>query len=160
MQQNVNADLHFMRLAGKAAQHATAQQEIPVGAVVVKHNQVLAIAHNLSISKHDPCGHAEILALRQAARRLNNYRLVDCCVYVTLEPCAMCAAALVQARVAKVFYAASDSKTGALGGAFDLLDLPGMNHRYNVVKLPLQQHYGGMLSAFFRERREQKKALR
>lgn len=160
MQPTVRADLHFMRLAGKAARYATAQQEIPVGAVVVKHNQVLAVAHNLSINAHDPCGHAEILALRQAAARLNNYRLVDCCLYVTLEPCAMCAAAMVQARLATVFYAASDRKTGALGGAFNLFDLPGMNHRYDAVKLPLQQHYGGLLSAFFRQRREQKKMMK
>ncbi|MDB5793111.1 MAG: zinc-binding protein [Massilia sp.] len=146
-------DAHFMRLALAQAQLARAQGEVPVGAVVVKDGEVVAVGHNQPIGRHDPTAHAEIVALRLAAEKLGNYRLPGCELYVTLEPCAMCSGAMMHARLARVVYAASDPKTGVCGSVLDLFAHEGLNHHTEVVKGVLAQEAGAMLKGFFAERR-------
>jgi len=137
-----------------AAQRAAAAGEVPVGAVIVNpHGQLLARAHNAPIARSDPCGHAEILALRAAARALGNYRLVDCTLYVTLEPCTMCAGAMLHARLARLVYGASDAKTGAAGSVHDVFALRALNHHTQVHGGVLAAECAALLSGFFRQRR-------
>ena len=129
----VDDDSHFMRLALREAKRAAREQEVPVGAAVVRDGRVLARAHNRPIGLRDPTAHAEILALRRAARKLGNYRLTGCDLYVTIEPCAMCAGAIVQARVRRVVFGATDPKAGASGTALKVLNHPKLNHQVEVV---------------------------
>ena len=146
-----------MRLALDQAQNAWLVGEVPVGAVVVRDSpagrQVVATGYNRPVTDHDPTAHAEIVALRHAASLLANYRLPECELFVTLEPCAMCAMAMVHARVARVVYAASDPKTGACGSVFDLLADPRHNHRVQVQGGLLAEEAGARLSAYFRAKR-------
>ena len=128
--------------------------EVPVGAVLVSAaGEVLAECHNQTISQSDPCAHAEILALREAGRKLGNYRLLDTTMYVSLEPCAMCAMALVHARVKRLVFAASDPKTGACGSVFNLIADSRHNHHVEVQSGLLQQEASAVLSAFFKAKR-------
>lgn len=144
----------FMRRALAQAQAAEAVDEVPVGAVLVSaEGEVLAEGHNLTISHSDPCAHAEINVLREAGGKLGNYRLLDTTLYVTLEPCAMCAMALVHARVKRVVYAASDPKTGACGSVFDLLEDARHNHRVLGQGGLLGEVAGAQLSAYFKAKR-------
>lgn len=148
-------DAVFMQRALAQAMDAQAIDEVPVGAVLVAADgQVLAEGHNLTISNSDPSAHAEMLVLRDAGRKLGNYRLPDTTLYVTLEPCAMCAMALVHARVRRVVYAATDPKTGACGSVFDLIDDPRHNHRVAVQGGLLGEPAGAMLSAYFKAKRQ------
>ncbi len=154
------ADVHFMQLALAAAGQAALAGEVPVGAVVVAPDghTVLATAHNQPITRHDPTAHAEILALRQAAADIGNYRLDDCTLYVTLEPCTMCVGALVHARIARVVFAASEPKAGSLQSARQLLDADKsgyFNHRFAWQGGVLESEAKEMLQRFFRSRREQ-----
>ncbi len=142
------------------AEKAEALGEVPVGAVLVRDGQVLAEGYNRSITDHDPSAHAEMLCLRQAGPKLGNYRMLDTTLYVTLEPCPMCAGALVHARVGRVVFGAFDPKTGAAGSVMDLLDHPALNHWPEVVKGVLSEPCAAQLSAFFRRRRAEKKALK
>jgi len=142
-----------MRRALAEAQRAAREQEIPVGAVVVQDGRILTRAHNRPVHLHDPTAHAEILALRRAARKLGNYRLAGCDLYVTIEPCAMCAGAIVQARVRRLVYGATDPKAGAGGSALSVLNHPKLNHRLEVVPGVLAEECGELLRAFFRKRR-------
>ncbi len=135
------------------ALHAEEAGEVPVGAVVVLNNEVIGEGWNQPIVSHDPTAHAEIVALRAAAARMRNYRLADTILYVTLEPCAMCAGAMVHARVARVVYGAVDPKTGAAGSVFSLLDSPALNHRAQVTGGVLAGECGEMLRRFFESRR-------
>jgi len=151
-------DEHFMRLALAEAATAAAAGEVPVGAVVVAADggTVLAATHNRPVSGHDPTAHAEILALREAAARLGNYRLDGCTLYVTLEPCTMCVGALVHARVARVVYAAEEPKAGSLRSARQLMEpaLGGwFNHRFAWQGGVLADESAALLQAFFRARR-------
>lgn len=146
-------DRQFMGLAMHQARVAQQQGEVPVGAVVVKDDTVVARAHNRNLLDTDPTAHAEILALRQAARSLGNHRLVDATLYVTLEPCPMCAGAIVHARVARVVYATPDPRTGAAGSIVDLLRSPDLNHRCEVTAGICQHEAAEMLREFFRARR-------
>ena len=151
------ADLRWMRhalaLAGRAADE---DDEIPVGAVLVDADgNAAGEGWNRNIAEHDPTAHAEIVALRQAGRALGNHRLVGCTLYVTLEPCAMCAMAMVHARVARVVFGASDPKTGAAGSVFDLLGDPRHNHRVEVLGGVLGDEAGKRLTNWFRRRRGQ-----
>lgn len=142
---------HALALARRAQDE---DDEIPVGAVVVDSaGQLLGEGWNRNITEHDPSAHAEIVALRQAGRRIGNHRLLGCTLYVTLEPCAMCAMSMVHARIARVVFGAPDPKTGAAGSVFDLLADPRHNHRVEVVGGVLAEIAGPMLTAYFRARR-------
>lgn len=151
------ADQQFMRLALAQAALAEGKEEVPVGAVLISATgEVIAENHNQTISQSDPCAHAEILALRQAGQKLGNYRLLGSTMYVTLEPCAMCAMALVHARVKRLVFAAADPKTGACGSVFDLLADPRQNHHVEVQSGLLGDVASAMLSAFFKAKRVSK----
>jgi len=147
---------HALLLADKAA----ALDEIPVGAVLVKDEQIVAEGWNISIANHDACGHAEIRVLREGGQVLKNYRLIDCTLYVTLEPCPMCAGALVHARVKRVVYGAGDYKTGAGGSVFNLLCHDKLNHKIDVTAGVLAEQCAEKISAFFKRRRKEKKQLK
>jgi tRNA(adenine34) deaminase len=146
-------DEYFMRLALREAGAALEHEDVPIGAVVVHGGEVIAAAHNEREVRADPTAHAELLALREAARALGSWRVLDSVMYVTLEPCAMCAGALVLARVPRVVYAADDPKAGAAGSVFDILAEPRLNHRPQVQAGLLAEESAAMLRAFFASRR-------
>lgn len=147
-------DSAMMRIALEQARAAQRAGEVPVGAVIVRHGEPIATGFNQPIGTHDPTAHAEIRALRAASARLANYRLVDCALYVTLEPCAMCAGAIQHARIARLVYGARDPKTGACGSVVDLFAEPRLNHHCEVVAGVLADECGALLSRFFAERRK------
>lgn len=153
-----------MRLALDQAHNALLVGEVPVGAVIMRDTadgrQVLATGYNRPITTHDPSAHAEIVALRHAAQLLQNYRLPDCELYVTLEPCAMCASALLQARVRRVVFGAPDPKTGAAGSVVDLFGEPRLNHHTQLRGGVLAEPCAALLREFFAARREQQRAER
>lgn len=153
-------DHHFMQLALKQAQLAADSDEVPVGAVVVFNGEVMASAHNQTITRNDPTAHAEILALRQAGQAIGNYRLIDCDLFVTLEPCGMCAVACVHARIKRLIYGAADLKTGSIDSVEQALLKPHRNHQVvsqgGVLELPCSQ----IISDFFTHKRKLKKALK
>jgi tRNA(adenine34) deaminase len=146
-------DEQFLRFAIAAALTAEASGEVPVGAVVVRDGAILATGHNRVITDSDPTAHAEIVALRAAGLALGNYRLEGCDLYTTLEPCAMCAGAILHARIRRLVYAASDPKAGACGSVLPVLNHPRLNHRVEVSSGLLAEECGPMLTAFFRSRR-------
>ncbi len=146
-------DRFWMRRALELAQRAAEAGEVPVGAVLVQGDEVVGEGWNRPISLCDPTAHAEIIALRAAAARIGNYRLVDSTLYVTLEPCPMCAGAMVHARVARVVYGAADPRAGAAGTVFDLLRSTVLNHRAEVTGGILAEECGTLLREFFRSRR-------
>jgi len=152
------ADCAFMRLALDQAQNAWLLGEVPVGAVIVKDGKVIATGYNRPIGDNDPTAHAEIVALRQAAHLLGNYRLPGCTLYVTLEPCAMCAMALLHARFARVVFGARDPKTGAAGSVVDLFADPRLNPHCSITAGVEQAACSALLQEFFRERRQAQKA--
>lgn len=141
--------LQALELASLAAHHG----EVPVGAIVVKEGEIIGRGSNAPISLHDPTAHAEIQALRQAALHLGNYRLIDCTLYVTLEPCAMCAGAIQHARVKKLVFGARDPKTGACGSVIDLMGEAKLNHHTEVIGGVLAEQCGALLTDFFKRRR-------
>ncbi len=142
-----------MKHALELAHKAEAAGEVPVGAVIVLNGELIAEGWNQPISSSDPTAHAEIIALRGAGQKLGNYRLLDAELYVTLEPCPMCVGAMLHARVKRVIYAATDPKTGALGGAYDLLNSFSHNHSFEVTKGILEEQSREKLQGFFRSRR-------
>jgi tRNA(adenine34) deaminase len=144
-----------MRIALDQAQNAWLVGEVPVGAVILRAGQVIATGYNRPITEHDPTAHAEIVALRHAATLLGNYRLPECELYVTLEPCAMCAMALLHARFKRVVFGASDPKTGAAGSVIDLFAQPQLNHHTQIQGGVMADACGAVLRDFFAERREQ-----
>ena len=154
------ADAVWMAQALALARQAAEQGEVPVGAVLVKDSVILGMGYNRTIIDCDPCAHAEILALRQAAVRVGNYRLMDTTLYVTLEPCPMCAGALIHARVKRVVYGASDPRAGAAGTVFNLLRSDYLNHRTEVAGGTLGDLCGELLREFFRARRRRTVRLR
>jgi tRNA(adenine34) deaminase len=146
-------DRHYMELALREAAQAANHDDVPIGAVVVRKDEVLAAAGNERELRGDPTAHAEVLAMREAARRLGGWRLPDSVLYVTLEPCAMCAGAIVLARVPRVVYAAADPKAGAAGSVLDILGEPRLNHRPRVDGGLLAEEAAGLLESFFASRR-------
>ena len=160
MSESQFTDEYWMRHALTLAQRAWQEGEVPVGAVLVHDNQVIGEGWNRPIGHHDPTAHAEIMAIRQGGQVLQNYRLLDTTLYVTLEPCVMCAGAMVHSRIGRLVFGARDAKTGASGSLLDVLGHPGMNHQVVVSEGTLAAECSAMLSAFFRERRLEKKALR
>jgi tRNA(adenine34) deaminase len=146
-------DEFFMHLAMREAARATEHDDIPVGAVIVQEGEVIGAAHNERELREDPTAHAEILALQEASRALGSWRVLDSVLYVTLEPCAMCAGAIVLARVPRVVFGASDPKAGAAGSVLDVLAEPRLNHRPQVQSGLLAQECGDLLRAFFASRR-------
>ena len=151
--QNAALDAFLMDEALALAREAMAAGEVPVGAIVVKGGAIVGRGYNRPISSHDPTAHAEIVAMRDAAARLGNYRLGDCDLFVTLEPCAMCAGAMLHARVARVVYGARDPKTGACGGIINLFAESRLNHHTEVVSGVRAEHAADLLQQFFAERR-------
>ena len=147
-------DEEWMQHALELAHNAEVAGEVPVGAVIVLNGELVAEGWNQPISSSDPTAHAEIMALRAAGKKLDNYRLLDSELYVTLEPCPMCVGAMLHARIRRVIYAATDPKTGALGGAYDLLNSVKHNHAFQVTKDVLEEKSREMLQAFFRSRRK------
>jgi len=146
-------DIQFMQAAYQQALLARNEGEVPVGAVVVKDGKIIATGYNRPIGKHDPTAHAEIMALRAAAELIGNYRLPGCELYVTLEPCMMCAGAMMHARLARVIYAASDPKTGVAGSLLNVFEHGQLNHHTQVTNGVLADECSSMLKDFFAQRR-------
>jgi len=147
------SDEVFMREALGLARQAGEAGEVPVGAVVVRDGAVVGRGHNRPVASRDPTAHAEVMALRDAAERIGNYRLVDCVLYVTLEPCAMCAGAIMNARISRVVYGAADPKSGACGSVVDLFAENRLNHHATVVGGVMAQESADLLKDFFSVRR-------
>tara|TARA_R110002167_G_scaffold359440_1_gene576116 strand:+ start:17715 stop:18248 length:534 start_codon:yes stop_codon:yes gene_type:complete len=150
-------DQYFMQRAFELAQQAEQLDEIPVGAVVVYQGIIIGEGFNQSILLNDPSAHAEMIAIRQAGKHLNNYRLLDCTLYVTLEPCSMCAGLLVHGRIKRLVYASPDLKTGAAGSVFNLVGTSQLNHMIVVDNGIMAQQCSELLSGFFKRRRSEKK---
>ena len=153
-------DIHYMTMAMDMAEKAEEKGEVPVGAILVKDDEVISTGFNFCIGSHDPSAHAEMQCLRQAGKILENYRLLDTTLYVTLEPCAMCAGAMVHSRVSRLVFGANDAKTGAAGTVLDLVRHPAFNHQLEVTQGVLAEECGEQLSLFFRRRRKEKKVLK
>ena len=151
-------DLAWMELAIAQARAAGEAGEVPVGAVLVKDGEIVAQGQNRNLRDHDPSAHAEIVALRQAAARLGNHRLGGCVMFATIEPCAMCAGAMIHARLARLVYGASDPKAGAAGSVLEVLNHPRLNHRMEVTSGVLAGRCSEMLREFFQSRRNDLKA--
>ncbi len=158
---SVEASSHesYMQAALLLAQEAEHNNEVPVGAIVVKNGEIIGRGSNATIMNHDPSAHAEIQAIRQAAQHLGNYRLVDCTLYVTLEPCTMCAGAIQHARISQLVFGASDPKTGACGSVINLMDEIKLNHHCEVVSNVLSVECGAILSQFFKNKRLKLKSM-
>lgn len=154
---DVADDSQGMQLALQMAQQAYGANEVPVGAVVVHQGRVVGQGYNQPISTHDPSAHAEMVAIRQAAQVLNNYRLIDCTLYVTLEPCTMCTGLLIHSRIQRLVYGATEPKAGAVHSAIQLPQQSFYNHVLQIEKGVLEQECSQLLSNFFAMRREQKK---
>jgi len=146
-------DEFYMRLALREAERALEHDDVPIGAVVVRDGEVVGAGHNERELRNDPTAHAEILALREASRAVGSWRVLDAVLYVTLEPCAMCAGAIVLARVPRVVYGTADPKAGAAGSVLDVLAEPRLNHRPQVDAGLLREECAGLLTAFFASRR-------
>ncbi|HSH87097.1 MAG TPA: tRNA adenosine(34) deaminase TadA [Methylophilus sp.] len=146
-------DQDYMRIAIALAEEAAGLGEVPVGAIVVKNGEVIGRGKNAPISLNDPTAHAEIQAMREAAQHLGNYRLVDCALYVTLEPCAMCSGAIQHARISRLVYGASDPKTGCCGSVINLMAEAKLNHHCEITNNVMAEECGALLSSFFKQRR-------
>ncbi len=157
VEKSVN-DLFFMQRAFELAKIAETHNEIPVGAVVVFNNQIIGEGYNQSIMLNDPSAHAEMLAIRQAGQVLDNYRLNECTLYVTLEPCPMCAGLLVHARIKRLVFATKDEKTGAAGSVLNLINHEQLNHQIQCQQGEMAEDCSSLLSNFFKRRRKEKKA--
>ncbi|MDC1284641.1 tRNA adenosine(34) deaminase TadA [Gammaproteobacteria bacterium] len=151
--ESMDKDHYWMQLALEQARTTAALDEVPVGALVVQGDQMIAVSGNRTVSEHDPCAHAEVLALREAAKAVENYRLTEATLYVTLEPCMMCAGAILAARVKRLVFAAYDLKTGAVGGCFNWLTDSKHTHKVQVLGGVLEEESAKLLRAFFRAKR-------
>jgi len=147
-------DAAWMELALEEALRAASVGEVPVGALVIREGEIIGRGHNRTIVDHDPTAHAEIVAMRQAAERLGNHRLVGCLLFATIEPCSMCAGAMIHARLARLIYGAADPKAGAAGSVLDVINHPRLNHRMEVTPGVLQEQCSEILRKFFRKARQ------
>ena len=150
------SDKNWMQHALLLAKRAEQQDEVPVGAVIVLNDQIIGEGWNQPVSSNDPTAHAEIMALREAGKKIGNYRLLNASMYVTLEPCAMCASAIVHARLTKLVYAVEDPKTGACGSVFNLLQTDELNHRVEVERGILADECQSLIQTFFKKKRMKK----
>ncbi|WP_158967883.1 tRNA adenosine(34) deaminase TadA [Paraglaciecola sp. L3A3] len=157
---NKELDEKWMRHALLLANNAEQQGEIPVGAVLVKNDKIIGEGWNQSITTHDPSAHAEMMAIRQAGLTIENYRLVDTTLYVTLEPCFMCAGLLVHSRITRLVFGAADAKTGSAGSVMNIVADDKLNHQVEITGGVLAQECGNRLSEFFKRRRTEKKWLK
>jgi tRNA(adenine34) deaminase len=153
MPETPNPDVFFMQAAFDEAREAAQRGEVPIGAVIVLDGRIIVRAGNRTIADCDPTAHAEIVALRAAAQQMKNYRLLDATLYVTIEPCSMCAGAMIQARIARLFYGADDAKGGAVRSCFSILDHPQINHRVEVTSGILADESAALLKDFFAPKR-------
>ena len=144
----------YMKLALEEAKLAEVQDEVPVGCVIVKDDKVIAKAHNLRETNNDPLGHAETLAIKKASEVLNDWQLVDCELYVTIEPCIMCAGAIIQSRIKKVIYGAPDLKGGAFGSSINVLEAENINHRPEIVEGVLEKECTEIIKNYFKSKRK------
>jgi len=149
----MNLDEKYMRLALKEAQKAVILDEVPVGAVIVKDDKVIAKGHNLREKSSDPTSHAEINAIRKACKKLNSWRLEDATIYVTVEPCSMCAGTLLQCRIGKIVYGANDPKGGAIESSLELFNAKNINHHPQIVKGVLKEECSSIISSYFKSKR-------
>lgn len=151
-----NTDIKYMKIALKEAEKAAVLDEVPVGAVIVKDNKILAKAHNLREKSNDPTSHAEINAIRKACKKLKSWRLEGATIYVTVEPCAMCAGTILWSRIARVVYGAKDLKGGALGTTFNLYEIKNLNHYPEITSGVLEKECGNIISNYFKAKRNNK----
>jgi tRNA(adenine34) deaminase len=147
-------DEYFMKIALDEALKAFEEDEVPIGAVVVREREIIAKAHNLRESLNDPTAHAEIIAIREAAEKLSSWRLIDCNLYVTIEPCPMCAGAIVQSRIKRLIYGAKDPKAGAVDSVMNIVDNPNLNHSVEVTSGILQYECSNIMKEYFRGKRK------
>lgn len=147
-------DEYFMKIALHEALKAFEEDEVPIGAVVVREGEIISKAHNLRESLNDPTAHAEIIAIREAAEKLSSWRLIDCDLYVTIEPCPMCAGAIVQSRIKRLIYGAKDPKAGAIDSVMNIVDNPNLNHRVEVTSEVLQYECSNIMKEYFRGKRK------
>ncbi len=159
MDENFSEDVMYMRMALREAERAAEAGEVPCGAIIVKDGEIIGKAHNQTELLKDPTAHAEILAITQAAAALENWRLTDAVMYVTKEPCPMCAGAIVLARLKKVVWAVDDPKRGGARSKFEILDHADLNHRVEIQTGVLENECKALLQGFFRERRKENKAI-
>ena len=157
MPKKINTDSYWMQIALHEAKKAEDIGEIPVGAVIIRDNEIIAGGHNLSIANKDPTAHAEIIAIRNACRSEGNYRLPETTIYVTLEPCTMCLGAMIHARIERLVFGATDSKSGVIGGAISLNKETFFNHSIQVSGGIMEEECGYILKEFFRKRRKNSK---
>lgn len=149
----MNKDEKFMKIALLEAKKAYEKDEVPVGAVIVLNDKIIARGHNLRESKNDPTMHAEIVAIRKACKKNKSWRLEGATLYVTIEPCSMCAGTILWARMARVVYGANDPKGGSLGGSFNLYEMPNLNHHPEITGGVLKEECGELMSKFFQSKR-------
>ena len=147
----------YMKVALKEAEKARVIDEVPIGCVIVLNNKIIAKAHNIRESKQNPVGHAEILAIQKASKKLNSWRLENCEMYVTIEPCIMCAGAIIQSRIKKVYYGAPDIKGGAFGSSIDVLEAKNINHRPEIYPGIMEEECSDLVKNYFKSKREKKK---
>ena len=152
--ENMHDDIYFMKEALKEAKKSYLLDEVPVGAIIVKDDKIIARGHNLREKSNDPTAHAEILAIKKACHKLKSWRLVGCKIYVTLEPCSMCAGAILWTRIQEIVFATSDLKGGALGTCFNLFDQKGLNHYPKIKAGILKEESAQILSQFFKNKRK------
>ena len=146
----------FMREAIKEAKKAELIDEVPIGCVIVRNNKVISRGHNIRESKQNPTGHAEIVAINKAAKKLNSWRLENCDIYITLEPCIMCSGAIIQSRIKHIYFGAFDPKGGALGSSINVLDAKNINHHPEVTSGVLQEECSKIITNYFKSKREKK----
>ena len=145
---------YFMRKALKEAEKALAIDEVPIGCVIVLNDKIIARAHNVKETTNNPCGHAEILAIQKACKKFNNWRLENCDIYVTIEPCIMCVGAIIQSRLHSVFYGSKDFKGGAFGSSINILESKNINHRPYIEGGVLEEKCSSIISNYFKSKRK------